>query len=305
MHVLSSRTPDVFTAITNAIIAALEQGAGTCTMPWHGGLVAPPFPVNAATGKAYRGINVIALWVAAMAERYVSGQWASYRQWQGLGAQVRKGERGAVIVFYKSLDRPGLAIPEERDSVEETSFRFVAKATHVFNAEQVEGWQPPLPEAKSPVAINEEVAAFLEAVGAEVRHGFPMALYRRSGDYIEMPSPGQFIGTATSTPTEAYHAVLLHELTHWSGAGHRLNRVFGQRFGDQSYAFEELVAEFGAAFLCSAFRLTNEPRPDHAAYIASWLAILRKDSKAVFTAASKAQEAVQFLIALATTKTIA
>lgn len=114
-------------------------------------------------------------------------------------------------------------------------------------------------------------------------------------DYIEMPSPEMFIGTGTSSPTEAYHAVLLHELTHWTGAEHRLNREFGKRFGDKAYAFEELVAELGAAFLCSAFRITNEPRLDHAAYISSWLDILHRDTKAVFTAANRAQEAVQIL----------
>jgi hypothetical protein len=114
-----------------------------------------------------------------------------------------------------------------------------------------------------------------------------------------MPTPEMFIGTATSSPTEAYHAVLSHECVHWSGAGHRLNREFGKRFGDRAYAFEELVAELGAAFMCSAFRITNEPRPDHAAYVSSWIDILNRDTKAVFTAASKAQEAVEYLMQIA------
>ena len=104
----------------------------------------------------------------------------------------------------------------------------------------------------------------------------------------------------TSSPTEAYHAVLLHELTHFSGAPHRLNREFGKRFGDRAYAFEELVAELGAAFLCSAFGIVNEPRADHAAYISSWLDILDRDHKAIFTAASMAQVAVEYLRTLAT-----
>ena len=89
---------------------------------------------------------------------------------------------------------------------------------------------------------------------------------------------------------------------HHSGAPHRLNREFGKRFGDEAYAFEEIVAELGAAFLCSAFRLTNEPRPDHAAYVSSWIDILNRDTKAIFTAASKAQEAVEYLKNLAIEK---
>jgi len=305
MHgtVPSKAKSDVFTSITAKIVAAIEAGAGASVMPWHGGILPPTFPMNAATDKAYRGVNVIALWVDAMSKRYISGYWASYKQWQTLGAQVRKGERGSIIVFYKLLDQPELGVQSVAPSEEQKDgFRFVARASHVFNVEQVDGWSPPVPEAKSIVQINEEVAAFIDAIGADVRHGSAMARYRRDMDCIEMPSPEMFIGTPTSSPTESYHAVLCHECVHWSGAGHRLNREFGKRFGDGSYAFEELVAELGAAFLCSVFRLTNEPRPDHAAYVSSWLDIMRGDTKAVFTAASKAQEAVQFLTELATAK---
>ena len=100
-----------------------------------------------------------------------------------------------------------------------------------------------------------------------------------------MPSPEWFVGSDTSSALQSYYAVLLHELTHWSGATHRLSREFGQRFGDQAYAMEELVAELGAAFLCSLLGIANEPRPDHASYIGSWLDILGRDNRAIFTAA--------------------
>ena len=163
----------------------------------------------------------------------------------------------------------------------------------------MDGWQSPTPKPWSDVEVNEHVAAFVQATGADVRHGVQMARYRRDVDCIEMPNPELFIGTGTSSPTESYHAVLCHEMIHWVGAPHRLNREFGKRFGDRAYAFEELVAELGAAFLCSAFRVVNEPRPDHAAYVASWLEILDRDTKAIFTAASKAQEAVEYLVTLA------
>lgn len=295
--VLSKPKSDVFHTITEKIVAAIEAGAGPCVMPWHGSIVPPAFPQNAATGKPYRGVNVVALWAEAYVRRYVSGHWASYKQWQGLGGQVRKGERGAIIVFYKPLEEEeedGLDL-EEKDQQP----RFIARASYVFNSEQVDGWQPPVPQIRSQVQIDEEVAAFIEAIGVNVQYGAHIACYRRDIDRIEMPDPASFIGTGTSSPVEAYHAVLCHECVHWSGAACRLDRDFGKRFGDQAYAFEELVAELGAAFLCSAFRIANEPRPDHAAYIASWLNLLNNDHKAIFKAASKAQEAVEYLTAIA------
>jgi len=221
MHgrVLSTPKVDVFQSITEKIVAAIEAGATEFVMPWHGGILPPTFPVNAATDKAYRGVNIVALWVDAMSKRYLSGYWASYKQWQTLGAQVRKGERGSIIVFYKKLDQSEADTAEESGNEGERGGpRFVARASYVFNAEQVDGWTLPAPETKSIVQINEEVAAFIDAIGADVRHGFAKAQYRRDLDCIEMPSPEMFVGTATSSPTESYHAVLLHEICHLTGA---------------------------------------------------------------------------------------
>jgi antirestriction protein ArdC len=290
--VLSQSKSDVYTAITAKIIAAIEAGTGTFQMPWHGGLVPPAFPENAATGKPYRGGNVVALWVEAQVRRYISGYWASYLQWKNLGAQVRKGERGALILFYKPLEQG----EDTEDETDEAKHRFVARASYMFNSEQVDGWNPPERPVKSEVQINAEVAAFVAALDVDIRHGSSVARYRHDLDCIEMPNPEAFIGTSTSSPTESYHAVLFHELVHLSGAPHRLNREFGRRFGDRAYAFEEIVGELGAAFLCSAFRIANEPRDDHAAYVSSWLEILNRDVRAIFTAASKAQEACEYLL---------
>jgi len=297
--VLSKPRSDLYRAITEKIVASIEAGAGSFTMPWHGGIIPPTFPVNAATDAPYRGVNILALWVDATVKRYISGYWASYRQWQTLGAQVRNGERGSQIVFYKKLEAKE---DGGNDETNEDAPRFVARVSHVFNAEQVDGWQHPAANPWSDVAVNEQVAAFIQATGADVRHGVLVAKYRRDQDCIEMPSPELFIGTGTSSPTESYHAVLCHELIHWVGAPHRLDRQFGKRFGDKAYAFEEIIAELGAAFLCSAFRIAIEPRLDHAAYVASWLEILNHDTKAIFTAASKAQEAVEYLMHLAAGK---
>jgi antirestriction protein ArdC len=286
----------VYEAVTAQIVAAIESGAGIATMPWHSGIVPMTVPINAATEMPYHGVNIVSLWAQAATRRYITGYWASYHQWRKLGAQVRGGERGSLIIFYKKLEADEPNEGEDNDAP-----RFVIRSSHVFNAEQVDGWELPQLKRQSQVETNAQIEAFVQATKAEVRHGAITACYRRKLDYIDMPAPEQFIGTLTSSPTEAYYAVKLHELVHWSGAPHRIDRTFGKRFGDADYAFEELVAELGAAFMCSAFGIVNEPRPDHAAYIASWLDILGQDNRAIFKAASLAQEAVAYLRTIAGT----
>jgi antirestriction protein ArdC len=140
--------------------------------------------------------------------------------------------------------------------------------------------------------------AFIKATKADIRHAGKMACYRVTGDYIQLPEPSRFNGTSTRSATESYYAVLCHELTHWTGVKHRLDRQLGKRFGDAAYAMEELVAELGAAFLCADLCITSEPRPDHAAYINSWLEVLKNDRKAIFIAASRASHATEFLTRL-------
>jgi antirestriction protein ArdC len=290
--VLSAKS-SVYEAVTAQIVRALEAGAGDFVMPWHGSIIPMTIPKNALTGMPYHGVNIVSLWAQAATKLYHSGYWASYEQWRKLGAQVRKGERGSLIIFYKKLDTEP---PEDTADAP----RFVIRASNVFNAAQVEGWEHPVTAFVSQVQTDAQIEAFVRATKAEVRQGGHTACYRRAEDYICIPPPHAFTGTPTSSPTEAYYAVLLHELTHWSGAPHRLDRVQGKRYGDLDYGFEELVAELGAAFMCSAFGIVNEPRPDHAAYIAHWLHILGADNRAIFRAASMAQEAVEYLRVLAT-----
>ncbi len=295
--VLSQTKFNVYDAVTQKIVAAIEEGVGTYKTPWHSGATAIMLPTNAATLAEYRGINVLALWAEAADRGYPTGLWASYKQWQSLGAQVRKGERGATIVFYK---RAEVTATEPEDEQVSSALRFYSNASWVFNVAQVDGWTPPPTDARHEVECVREAEAFVEAVGAKVAHGLPMACYRRKLDLIEMPLREWFEGSGTSSPTEAYYATLLHELTHWAGAEHRLNRSFGKRYGDEAYAMEELVAELGAAFMCAAFGIASEPRPDHASYVASWLKVLNRDNRAIFKAASMAQEAFEHLSYLAT-----
>ena len=289
-HVPSESRFKVYDAVTEKIVAAIKKGAGMYVMPWHGGSPPCSIPVNASTKAHYRGVNILALWAETAVKGYSSGNWASYRQWKDLGAQVRRGERGTVVVFFKKDERS-----DEADEDEHTKFqRLVARAFWVFNAAQVEGWDEPPAQFPAYYPIK-DADALVKATGAQVRHGGAMARYMTKEDVIEIPNRERFIGTATSTSTECYYAVLLHELTHWSGAPHRLNREFGKRFGDHAYAFEELVAELGAAFLSAILGMANEPRQDHAAYVSSWLEVLNHDHKAIFTAASQAQKAAEYL----------
>src|ERR1019366_1570514 len=166
-------------------------------------------------------------------------------------------------------------------------------ATPVFAAEQVDGYQVPVIDPLPAMVITpiEQAEAFVAATGASIRHGGGRAYYRPATDSIQLPPREAFIGTPTSTPAESYYSTLCHELTHWTSPESRCNRQLGKRFGDDAYAIEELVGELGTAFLCADLRITDEPRADHAQYLASWLEVLKADKKAIFTAASKASEA--------------
>jgi antirestriction protein ArdC len=293
---MSKERFDIHQHITDKIVSTIERGAGDFHLPWHCAAGSIMRPVNVASKKPYRGINVVALWAYAEESGYSSGVWGTYRQWSEAGAQVRKGEKAAFVVFYKELEFAGETESGDADTVT----RLFARATPVFAAEQVDGYQPPVIDAPPATVITplEQAEAFVAATRASINHGGGRAFYRPSTDSIQLPPREAFIGNPTSTPAEAYYSTLLHELTHWTSAETRCNRQLGKRFGDQAYAVEELVAELGAAFLCADLRITAEPRADHAQYLASWLSVLKADKKAIFTAASKASEAATFLAAL-------
>ncbi|RVT93112.1 ArdC family protein [Sphingomonas crocodyli] len=278
---------DLYQRITADIIAAIEAGVGTCRMPWHlgAGIAAP---ANALTNRSYRGINTLLLWAEASRRGFTSGRWATYRQWAELGTQVRKGERATSVVLWKPIDARET---DDQDSDGERQ-RLLARAFHVFNADQVDGYASPDVGLSSSARI-EAAEAFFRAQPAEIWEGGDVAFYDPRADLISMPSFRAF------RSAEAYYAVLSHELVHWSGAKARLDRDLTGRFGSEAYAMEELVAELGAAFTVGHLQLGCETRTDHAPYIASWLRILADDPRAILTAASKAQAAADYLIGLA------
>ena len=281
---MKTERTDVYARVTAQIVEAIEKGAGNFRMPWHGDGFTP---INVASKREYRGINVLILWLIATKKGYEHGLWGTYRQWQNLGAQVRRGEKSASVVFWKFPD----VDDEDEDSAkgERTVNGPFAREYWVFNVAQVEGYRAAIEPRLSEEERIEGAEDFFRRLGADIRHGAGGPHYNWSEDFIHMPPFALF------REPVGYYSVLAHEATHWTGAPKRLNRDFGLRFGDHAGAMEELVAELGAAFLCADLALSNAPRPDHAAYISSWLQALKNDKRAIFTAASKAQAAVDWM----------
>ena len=284
---------DVYQKVTDQIVAAIEKGVGSWKMPWHTSGKYSFSPINVVSGKAYRGINTVCLWAAAESKGYQSGEWGTYKQWQERGAQVRKGEKSTTVVFWKfgqdsreSQDNDG---GDDTPSTGRSRLIFT-RGYSVFNAAQVDGYTP---EAVPEDEMLERIAradAFFEAIGADVRSGGNRAYYSPMTDHIQMPPFQAFAENV------AYYSTLAHEHIHWTANASRVDRELGKRFGDSAYAAEELVAELGAAFVCAELSLATEPREDHAQYIQSWLKVLKADKRAIFTAASKAQQATDFLV---------
>jgi len=269
----------VYQQVTDRIIAELENGAAPWIKPWttHAGNE----DQNIISKKPYQGINRLILGMSGFSMPY----WASFKQWQELGATVKKGEKGTMIVFYSPIQKDSIN-PQSGDI--ESSIYHCLKSYYVFNAAQVEGIDFEVTKAPekefNPIPALEDR---LIKTGANIKHGSNSAFYRPSEDSIHLPNKTDF-------KTESdYYATALHELTHWSGAKHRLDRTKGKRFADAAYAFEELVAEMGAAFLCQDYKIAGDLR--HADYIGSWLKCLKADNKAIFNAAALAQKAANYI----------
>ncbi len=284
---------NIYSRVTDKIIADLEKGTRPWMKPWNSNHpscgVQIPLRHN---GTPYRGINIVLLWIEAMDKGYQSQIWMTYKQATELGAQVRKGEKGSLVVYADSMTKT-----ETDDSGEEKE-RLIPfmKGYTVFNTDQIDGLPEQYqikPQSNQSPRIAEADRFFAET-GATIKLGGDKAYYTPSGDYIQMPPFEAF------RDAESYIATLAHETVHWTSHKTRLDRSFenGNQFGSTSYAKEELVAEIGAAFLCAGLNITPEIPEDHAAYISHWLKALKQDSRFIFTAASHAQKAADYLHSL-------
>lgn len=283
---------DVYTRVTDKILADLEQGVRPWAKPWSAehaaGKITRPLRHN---GVPYSGINILMLWSAALTAGYAAPIWMTFKQALELNAHVRKGEKGSLVVYANSITRK--ETDENTGNEIDREIHFM-KGYTVFNVEQIEGlpahfYAKPEPRF-SPIERIEHAETFFRNTKADIRHGGGRAYYAQEPDYIQMP-----FFEAFDTP-ESYYATLAHECTHFTKHPSRLSRDFGRKtWGDEGYAEEELVAELGAAFLCADLELALTPREDHAAYIAHWLTVLKNDKRAIFRAAAHAQRAADFL----------
>ena len=274
---------DFHQEVTNQIIEALESGIKPWTCPWDV-TQSDGLPYNFSTGNTYSGMNIMLLWMSAQMNRFGSNQWLTFKQALDLGGNVIKGEKGTHITFYKSLEKEKIVNgKEEKETIP------MLKTFVVFNLDQIEGITKPVPKTalKSELDLRDDVEDFFKATGATINYVGQKAFFRPSTDEIVIPERERF------QSTDDLYATVMHELTHWTGHQSRLNRKKGTKFGDKDYAFEELVAELGSAFLMADFGMVGEVQ--HESYIASWLEVLKNDKRFIFKAASQASKAFTHL----------
>lgn len=266
--------------VTNTIIAALEAGVAPWVKPWKaangGGL-----PQKQDTGESYRGVNILLLMLAGMA--FASNEWYTFKQAIARGGMVRKGEKGTMVVFWKLL------VKTETDDDGEEVERKIPMLRHfmVFNRDQIDGFDEVEVEERPDFERHEAAEATIKSTEAKIKFGTAAAYYQPITDSIGMPFRDWF-----NNP-ETFYSTTFHELVHWSGSSDRLDRNHKGNFGSEDYAFEELVAEIGAAFLCAEHRIDGNLQ--HPNYIASWIKGLKNDSNAIFSAAKLAQEAADLI----------
>lgn len=282
---------DIAGEITNRIIAAIEAGTPPWKQPWKSAFGSlRPLRNN---GAPYRGVNILILWDRAGEMGFENPRWMTFRQAREHGAHVKKGERGVCVIYYGATTKE----VESGDGGDaERTFRFL-KSYPVFNVDQIEDLPPHFyareggDVARTPPPSQRR--AFFERIGADVRHGGDRAFCHRGEDFIRMPPYGSF------DDPERYFATLAHETAHWTGAPSRLDRKKGRRYGDEDYAYEELVAEIASAMFGAEIGLPPDHIEDHAAYVNAWLKALRNDKRCILKAAADAQRACEYMMTLA------
>jgi antirestriction protein ArdC len=286
MDKIEQKSKDIYQELTDKIVYAIEKGAvNNWQMPWHMKDGSSLLPANVLSKKTYRGINILSLWVTVIEKGYSSNLWGTYKQWQELGAQVRKGEKSTLVTFWKVRE-----LEQETESEEESNSKklFIARGYPVFNADQVNGFEAEK-ESIEPQGRIKQAEEFFRGLKSSISHGGNKAFYSFEADQIVLP-----VFEVFKDPLN-YYGTLAHEHIHWTAHESRLNRNLENRFGSESYAFEELIAELGSAFLSASLGLVNEPRAEQVSYLNSWLKVLKGDKRAIFTASSKAQEAIDWM----------
>jgi antirestriction protein ArdC len=278
--------------ITDKIIAELEAGRLPWVQPWGSAAATAPLalPKNAATSRQYSGINILILWGSVIDHGFSGQSWLTFRQALTLGGHVRKGERGTSVVYADRFIPADEKRRAHERGEEAQAIPFLKRFT-VFNTDQCDGLPEDIATATPPPLpgmIEPRVEVLIKATGIDFRIGGNHAFYAPAEDYVQVPPPAAYFEPVN------WHRTALHELCHASGHKSRLNRDLGGSYGTRKYAFEELVAELGAAFSCASLGLV--PTVRHADYIGAWLDILREDNRAIVRAASHASKAADYLL---------
>jgi antirestriction protein ArdC len=282
--------PSLYQEVTARIVRELERGRVPWVQPWGSAKAALGLPKNAATGRAYSGINVLILWGAVIEAGFPTQQWLTFRQALALGGHVMKGERGTTVCYADRFTPRAELERVAHEGGEPEVVPFLKRFT-VFNAAQCEDLPghvlvpaPPAPERE----IVPQVESVIAATGADFRIGGNEAFYEPVADYIRVPPQPAFFHQVD------YYRTALHELGHWAGHPKRLNRDLSGRMGSKPHAREELVAEMASAFSCASLGII--PTVRHVDYLGAWLKVLREDARAIFRAASQAGKAADFVL---------
>jgi antirestriction protein ArdC len=281
---------DMHREITDKILTMLKTGVAPWRKPWservqaHGSVM----PRNAVTGHAYSGANVILLWSHAETNGW-GPRWLTFKQAKAAGGTVRAGEKSLTVIFVKKM-----VVRDRQDPDKHKSIGFL-KAYPVFNVSQCDGLPDHVlgigaPRQHAPVnpdGRDADLDAFVQATEIRVIEEGSRACYSPALDRIAMPAFPAFKGA------HPYYATLFHEMGHATGHGSRLNRTFGAKFGDRTYAAEELIAELTSAFVCAEWGIDMGEAP--ASYIETWVSLLEERETAIITAASAASKAVEWM----------
>lgn len=286
---------DTYKEITNTILAKLEAGVKPWVQSFEVKCSGPTLPTR-SNGDRYRGINVLMLWIARSAHGFTSNNWMTYKQSQELGGQVQSGSKGSLVIKYGTFQPSGAnqdAASKSSTDADPAQIPYV-RGYKVFNVNQIDNlpaqFYPIIEPLTADFRSMGRVEQLIDTLGAEIAWDRSRASYDRNDDNIQMPPRGSF-----RNEIECY-STLLHEVAHWTGAKRRLDRQLSGRFGKEAYAMEELIAEMSAAFLCGALGVEHEPGDNTASYIAIWVMVLKGDTRAIVSAAAKAQEVADYIL---------
>jgi len=291
-----SKHDELAETLAETLIREIENNPGQWSKPWKADGLAS-YPHNVTTNKPYTGGNVFVLFMIGNARGYATGQWATFKQWNAAGCKIRKGETGTKLARWNVVYKhPGKAKSQSKKCCDQCKKAMIPTTFTVFNAAQVEGDVTAAPDFPTgrPATLPgaDDVRAYFQRVGANWREvASDGAYYAPGGDYIVTPKAEQFATVGGFAGTVA------HEFTHWTGHADRVPRDLTGKFGSESYALEELVAELGAVIICNFLGLEHQPLETHAAYLANWLQALKSDEgpTLLWKVAGKASKAAEFI----------